>query len=76
MALVALVTKVEPIAEAICEPVAAVNAEVPLPYAIPLKVVTPVPPAATGKVPAVKADADVEYSALLAPVNVVNPVPP
>ena len=38
--------------------------------------VMPVPPAATGKVPAVKADALVEYRALFAPVNVVKPVPP
>ena len=47
----ALVTAVEPIAETICEPVAAVNALVPLPYTTPEIVVTPVPPLATGKVP-------------------------
>jgi hypothetical protein len=42
----------------------------------PVDVVTPVPPAATGNVPAAKAEALVEYSALLAPVKVVKPVPP
>jgi len=44
VALVALVTAVEPITDTTCEPVAAVNAEVPLPYARPVKVATPVPP--------------------------------
>ena len=43
---------------------------------VPVLVVTPVPPANTGRVPAAKADADVEYIALLAVVNVVSPVPP
>ncbi len=38
--------------------------------------VAPVPPAAGGSVPAVSADALVEYRALLAPENVVRPVPP
>ena len=38
--------------------------------------VVPVPPAAIGKVPAAKAEEDVEYSALLAPPKVVKPVPP
>ncbi len=56
--------------------VEAVKAPVPLPYTYPVRVVAPVPPAATGKVPAVKVVAPVEYSALLAPVNVVRPVPP
>ena len=39
-------------------------------------VVWPVPPAATGSVPAAKAEALVEYNALLAAANVVRPVPP
>ena len=41
------------------------NADVPLPYTIPLAVneVTFVPPAATGNVPAVKTELDVEYNA-------------
>ena len=56
--------------------VEAVMAPVPLPYTYPVRVVAPVPPAATGKVPAARADALVEYSALFAPVNVVSPVPP
>jgi hypothetical protein len=43
--------------------------------AVPGEVI-PVPPAAAGKVPAAKAEEDVEYSALLAAVKVVNPVPP
>jgi hypothetical protein len=38
--------------------------------------VIPVPPAAAGNVPAAKADEEVEYSALLAAVKVVKPVPP
>jgi hypothetical protein len=38
--------------------------------------VRPVPPAAAGNVPAAKAEEDVEYSALLAAVKVVKPVPP
>ena len=42
----------------------------------PENVVNPVPPATAGKVPAVKVDAPVEYSALFAPENVVRPVPP
>jgi hypothetical protein len=42
----------------------------------PVDVVTPVPPAATGKVPAARAVLEVEYRALLAPVKVVSPVPP
>ena len=41
-----------------------------------LAVVCPVPPAAIGRVPAVRADELVEYRALLAPVKVVSPVPP
>jgi hypothetical protein len=39
-------------------------------------VVKPVPPAAAGNVPAAKAELEVEYSALFAPVKVVKPVPP
>jgi hypothetical protein len=42
----------------------------------PVLVVTPVPPAKTGRVPAAKAPALVEYKALLAAVKVVSPVPP
>ena len=42
----------------------------------PVEVVTPVPPATTGRVPAARAEALVEYSALFAPANVVKPVPP
>ena len=38
--------------------------------------VKPVPPAAAGNVPAVSVVDPVEYSALLAPTNVVRPVPP
>jgi hypothetical protein len=41
-----------------------------------LAVICPVPPAAIGRVPAARADELVEYSALLALVNVVKPVPP
>jgi hypothetical protein len=40
--------------------VAALNADVPLPLMTPVIVVAPVPPAATGKVPAVKALEEVE----------------
>jgi len=54
----------------------AVKAPVPLPYTYPVSVVAPVPPAATGNVPAARAEELVEYSALLAAVNVVRPVPP
>jgi hypothetical protein len=54
----------------------AVKAPVPLPYTYPVSVVAPVPPAATGNVPAARAEALVEYNALLAAVNVVRPVPP
>jgi hypothetical protein len=43
---------------------------------VPVLVVTPVPPAKTGRVPAAKAPALVEYKALLAAVKVVRPVPP
>ena len=43
---------------------------------VPVEVVVPVPPANTGSVPAAKVEADVEYIALLAVVNVVKPVPP
>ena len=43
---------------------------------VPVLVVTPVPPAKTGRVPAAKAPADVEYRALLAAAKVVSPVPP
>ena len=43
---------------------------------VPVLVVTPVPPANTGRVPATNALADVEYKALLAAANVVSPVPP
>jgi hypothetical protein len=42
----------------------------------PLAVVALVPPAAIGRVPAARADELVEYSALLAAVKVVKPVPP
>ena len=42
----------------------------------PVEVVAPVPPAKTGNVPAVSVEAPVEYRALLAPTNVVSPVPP
>ena len=42
----------------------------------PVEVVAPVPPAKTGRVPAVNVEALVEYRALLAPANVVRPVPP
>ena len=42
----------------------------------PVDVVVPVPPAATGNVPAVKAEELVEYSALFAPTKPVSPVPP
>ena len=42
----------------------------------PVEVVTPVPPAKTGKVPAVSVVAPVEYTALLAAEKVVRPVPP
>ena len=54
-------------------------------HAVPLEVnmlpdapgeVKPVPPAAAGNVPAAKAELEVEYSALLAAVKVVKPVPP
>ena len=41
-----------------------------------LAVVCPVPPAAIGRVPAVRAEELVENRALLAPVKVVSPVPP
>jgi hypothetical protein len=53
------------------------NADVPLPYTIPLAVneVTFVPPAVTGKVPLVKDDVDVAYKAP-PEVKLVNPVPP
>ena len=43
----------------ICDPVAAVNAEEPLPKRTPVSVVAPVPPDATGKVPVVSADVEV-----------------
>jgi len=68
-ALVAVVAELGMLVEAVIVPV-------PLPYTYPVRVVAPVPPAATGRVPAVKVVAPVEYSALLAPVNVVRPVPP
>ena len=68
-ALVAVVAELGILAEA-------VNAPVPLPYTYPVRVVAPVPPAATGSVPAAKADELVEYRALFALVNVVRPVPP
>ena len=42
----------------------------------PVLVVTPVPPAKTGRVPAARAPALVDYKALLAATNVVSPVPP
>jgi hypothetical protein len=45
-------------------------------FIAPCAVVEAEPPAATGKVPAVSADAPVEYKALFAPVKVVRPVPP
>ena len=50
----------------------AVKAPVPFPYTYPVRVVAPVPPAATGNVPAARADALVEYKALFAPANVVK----
>lgn len=51
-AFVAFVTAVVPITDTTCAAVAAVNALVPLPYARPVSVVTPVPPsdATTGEV--------------------------
>ena len=54
------------------------NADVPLPSRtlLAVKVAAPVPPAATGRVPAVSAEDEVEYSALFAAVKVVRPVPP
>ena len=42
---------------------------------VPVEVVVPVPPLATGKVPVVRADVDVAYTAP-PEVNEVNPVPP
>jgi hypothetical protein len=45
-------------------------------FIAPCAVVEAVPPAATGSVPAARAEALVEYSALLAEANVVRPVPP
>ena len=42
----------------------------------PVELVTPVPPAAAGKVPAARTEADVEYRAALAAEKVVKPVPP
>ena len=51
VAFVAFVTNVDPIAAAICDPVAAVNGEVPLPKATPLNVPTPVPPLGTLNTP-------------------------
>ncbi len=68
-ALVAVVAEFGMLVEAVIAPV-------PLPYTYPVRVVAPVPPAATGKVPAVNVVAPLEYSALFAPTNVVRPVPP
>jgi hypothetical protein len=54
------------------------SADVPLPNStlLAVRVVAPVPPAATGRVPAVNPEDEVEYSALFAAVSVVKPVPP
>lgn len=68
-ALVAVVAELGIVVDAVIAPV-------PLPYTYPVRVVAPVPPAATGKVPAARVEALVEYKALFAPVKVVNPVPP
>ena len=52
VALVAFVTAVDPITDTTWAAVAAVNALVPLPYAKPVSVATPVPPLPTTSVPA------------------------
>ena len=56
-----LPTKTWPVVPAAVTP----TGDVPLPYKTPLavNVISPVPPAATGNVPATKAEADVEYKA-------------